>query len=75
VAGTVGDAGGFDCYATYRNVSGVLTEVGDSCTITQRDDATWTVDFAPSGTNILLRVTGATDKNIDWMSTTDASPN
>ena len=74
-AGNVGDGGGFDCYATYRNVSGVLTEIGDSCLVEHRDDATWALDFSPSGTNILVRVTGATNKNITWMGTTNVTPN
>jgi hypothetical protein len=73
--GSVGDAGGFECTATYRNVSGSLTEVGESCPIEHRDDVSWVVNFDPSGTDILVEVTGSGTKNITWVGSVEVRTN
>jgi hypothetical protein len=62
VAGT---GAGYIYSATYRNVGGVLTRIGQTKS-TQEDVAAWDVNGAVSGTNILLQVIGAAGSTINW---------
>jgi hypothetical protein len=71
--GTADDAAGYWCAATYKTAAAVLTEVAETCTVAQEDQAGWAVSFAPSGTDILVQVTGAADNNITWHSTVETS--
>ena len=60
--------------AAYRNVSLSSRRSGGDCEIEGNDpvatpiesDGTWIISFAVSGTNILVRVKGASGKDINW---------
>lgn len=63
--------GGYIRVATFENDGGSLAQVGSTTSVhTAEDAAGWDVTFATSGTNILLRVTGALATNIRWHSVT-----
>lgn len=58
--------GAYKEYYTYQNDGGTLTEQNETNEYTSEDDAAWDVDCSPSGTNILLRVTGNTGDTVEW---------
>jgi hypothetical protein len=71
IAGNISSPGavGGKVYAVFRNVGGVLTQVGSTETTFVREDfpigtPSFTIDG--SGTTIRLRVTGLSGVNIDW---------
>jgi hypothetical protein len=67
-AGASGDSAGYVRRAVFKNVAGVVTQVGttqDSFTV--EDQAGWDVSFSISGTTISCDVTGATNNNINWI--------
>src|ERR1700741_777449 len=74
VAGTAQDSGGYLLYATYKNVAGTATEVGETAVVTHEDQAGWAVTFTPSAANALLQVTGATNNNVSWVATVRIYP-
>lgn len=70
---TGGTAGTVDDGATYTRRAFVTTKLGVVTLVTAgltqdaaEDQAAWDCAFAVSGTDILLRVTGAANNNIDW---------
>jgi len=68
-AGATGDAAYYILKARAKNISGTVTL--STVTSTEFEDQSgWNADLSVSGTNVLLRVTGATNNNIDWKSTT-----
>ncbi|WP_448191261.1 hypothetical protein [Azospirillum sp. sgz301742] len=56
---------------TVKNASGSLTIGPILKTIVQEDDSTWDADVAVSGTNIVINVTGASGKTIQWVAVVD----
>lgn len=70
ISGSVNDSATFTLVASYNNNSGTLSQIGSDFIIRQRIAATnsWTVNTAISGTDILIRVVGQTNKNISWKS-------
>ena len=66
-SGTASDTAGYKIIGVFKNNGGTLTQVGTT-TIehTSEDQAGWDCVFTVSGTNILVRVTGATNNNITW---------
>lgn len=61
--------GSYVLYASYRNDSGTLTQVGaTTVSHTAEDDATWNGTLDVSGTTIRVRVTGVAATNIRWQS-------
>jgi hypothetical protein len=70
-AGTAEDAAGYEIEATYKTVGGVVTLVGAVAALyTAEDQAGWDATFDINGTNVRVRVTGATNNNVTWHSTT-----
>lgn len=69
--GTNGDTNGYIRYATYRNVAGTLTQVGNQSEYTDEDIGAHNVTFTTSGTNILIQATGSTNNTVDWVATTE----
>lgn len=56
-------------YASYRNDSGAVTQVGTTTVShTAEDDATWDATLDISGTSIRVRVTGVAATTIRWQS-------
>lgn len=70
-SGTDSDSAGYKLYGTFKNNgSGTLAQVGStSATATHESQAGWDCVFATSGTNVLLRVTGAAANNVTWHTT------
>ncbi len=65
-AGTAEDGAAYIIAAAYKNIATVATEIGESKIFTAEDQAGWDVTVTPSGSNALIQVTGAANKNIDW---------
>lgn len=64
-AGTAGDTAVFENKATYKNVAGVVTQVGadDGFTFNL---LLWSVAKPISGETLVLKVTGSANNNITW---------
>jgi hypothetical protein len=67
-AGANGDSAGYIGFATFKNIGGVVTQVGTFTLNAKEDQVGWNVTLAISGTNILVQVTGAVNNNISWHS-------
>lgn len=63
-SGATGDSGTFFIQAGVKNPSGTASVIGGG--ITTYTDQTWGVALTPSGSNILINVTGSVDNNITW---------
>lgn len=68
-AGTAGDVAAYKLYCSAKNVTGTVTEIAETEAFTGESQAAWDVDCAVSGTNYLVRVTGAVNNNVTWHST------
>jgi hypothetical protein len=70
-AGTAGDIAAYGRRAAFKNVGGVLTQIGTTQAIgTFESQAGWDCTIVASGTNILVRGLGAANNNTTWHSTT-----
>jgi hypothetical protein len=68
----VGDGAAYIRTASYRNVAGVVTLIGGlASTFTAEDVVGFNATFTISGTNILVRVTGAVGSTLNWHSCTN----
>lgn len=70
--GAAGSAGDACCYvrtARFKNVTGTVTLHTLQSDYTSEDQAGWGVALTSSGTNALVRVTGAANNNITWEAT------
>jgi hypothetical protein len=65
-AGTAEDGAGYMVVATWKNVAGVATDIGSASIFSAEDQAGWSVSVDKSGSDGLIRVTGATNNNITW---------
>jgi hypothetical protein len=66
-AGAADDSAGYVIAGTFKNSSGVVTQVATTTVIhSAEDQAGWDADFNISGTDVEVRVKGATDNNVDW---------
>jgi len=66
-AGTADDAAAYEFVGTYKTAAGVVTLIGAVTALyTAESQAGWDATFTISGTNVLVRVTGATNNNIVW---------
>lgn len=65
-SGTTEDTAVYMFAACYKNVSGTATEVGEGSIFSAEDQAGWDCTASASGSNILIRVTGAAANNITW---------
>lgn len=53
---------------TFKNNNGILSQISTTTTLHDKDDiTTGTVDFVVSGTNIIIRGTGAVSTTINWI--------
>ncbi|NHZ84986.1 MAG: hypothetical protein GWP19_03795 [Planctomycetia bacterium] len=62
------EKGGFIKEAIFANNSGTVTKQGATGSLFHEAQAGWDVTFVISGTDVLIRVTGAAATNIDWKS-------
>lgn len=61
--------------AAFRNNAGTLTQISTTqASFTAEDDAAWDCTVATSGTDIIVAVTGAAAKTINWRCDYVASP-
>lgn len=58
--------GSYIVKASFRNNSGVVSQISSTITETFADSLTWTVSYSISGTNVLFRVSGALGVTINW---------
>jgi hypothetical protein len=65
-SGSAGDGAGYLVRAVAKNVAGVVTIIGQATTVIGESQAAWDAVAAVSGTDIVLRVTGAANNNISW---------
>ncbi len=69
--GTADDGAAYMLHGAFNTVSGTVGSVGSSTkTYTAEDQAGWDVTHVISGTNVLIRVTGAVNNNVSWHSIT-----
>lgn len=68
-SGTAEDGASYIVVATYKNITGTATEIGESSIYSAEDQAGWAVSVSPSSGNALIQVTGAVDNNISWVVT------
>ncbi|NHZ84276.1 MAG: hypothetical protein GWP19_00155 [Planctomycetia bacterium] len=60
------EQGGFVKQAQFANNSGTVTKQGATGSLFHEAQAGWDVTFVISGTDVLIKVTGAAATNIDW---------
>lgn len=66
-SGTAEDGAGYQIDATYKNVAGTATLIGAlTATYTAEDQAGWNATLTISGSNVLVRITGAAGNNVSW---------
>lgn len=68
-AGTVGDAATYIRTARFKNVGGTVTKSREQADFTSEDQPSWDATFDVNGTSARIRVTGATNNNINWTTT------
>jgi hypothetical protein len=62
------EVAGYERIATFKNDGGTLTLVGSVTSVhTAESTAGWDVTLDASGTDIRVRVTGAADTNVTWL--------
>jgi|AACY02.16.fsa_nt_gi hypothetical protein len=66
-AGSAGDSAGYELFGAFKNVGGTLSQVGTTTIVAKEDQAAWAADFAVSGTDIQVSVTGAADNDVSWV--------
>lgn len=66
-AGTTGHGATHRRAATFKNISGTVTQISSTTNLANHEDnAAWDAAFSVSGTNARLTVTGEANKNITW---------
>jgi hypothetical protein len=66
-AGSANDGAAYRLEVAAKNTSGTAAELAaETLTVIGESQAGWTVASSASGGNILLRVTGAADNNVQW---------
>jgi hypothetical protein len=65
-AGTVGDSASYIRTARVKNIAGTVTIMSLQSDFTSEDQTAFNGTLTVSSTNILVRVTGATNNNITW---------
>jgi len=69
-AGSANDGAVYVREARVKNSSDTLTVHDLQTSFTSEDQSGWDGTITTSGTNVLVRVTGATNNNVDWITTT-----
>lgn len=66
-SGTAEDGAAYEFKGVYKVVAGTVTAIGSpTVTVIGEDQAGWDVTLVPSGGNLFIRVTGATNNDITW---------
>lgn len=66
-SGAAGDSAGYEINGVAKNIAGTVSIVAQAVAFTAEDQAAWNVALAVSGTDILIRVTGAANNNVAWV--------
>jgi hypothetical protein len=74
-AGANGDAAAYERKARIKNIGGVVTIHDPEAEYTSEDQIGWQCYFDTSGSDIVLRVQGATNNNVTWKSSTKVMVN
>lgn len=69
-SGTAEDCAAYVVRGLFNQVAGAAAIVGQSTTVIGESQAGWDCVFTVSGTDALLRVTGAASNNVTWHTTT-----
>jgi hypothetical protein len=65
-AGSTNDGAAYFRRTRIKNNAGTVTTNDTTTEYTSEDQVSWNVTFVVSGTNVDIRVTGATNNNINW---------
>ncbi len=65
-SGTDEDGAGYVLRAAVTNIAGTATIISQAADFTSEDQAGWAATFVASGSDILVRVTGAANNNVNW---------
>lgn len=65
-AGTTGDSASYIRTVCAKNVGGTVTAPKSQADYTFEDQKSWDADIVVTGTNILVKINGATNNNVDW---------
>ncbi len=68
-AGTAEDGARYTLSAVYKNVAGTATLIGAVTKVADEDQAGWDANLTPTGSDVLVEVTGAVDNNVTWHTT------
>jgi len=68
-SGTAEDGAGYIVVGCYKNAAGTVSEIGESSLFSAEDQPAWSCTMTPSGSTVLIQVTGAANNNIDWSCT------
>jgi hypothetical protein len=68
-AGTAGDSASYVRTARVKNIAGTVTIANLQSDYTSEDQGGWNATITVTGTNVLVRVTGAANNNITWQAT------
>lgn len=69
-AGTADDGAGYIIEGTYKTAAGTVTLIGALTVVhVAEDQPAWDATLTISGTNVLVRVTGAANNNVTWHGT------
>jgi hypothetical protein len=67
IRSTAAEAAYYERFAAYKNNAGTVTLIGAAASpITAEDAAAWDITLTISGTDVLVRVTGAVGSTIEW---------
>lgn len=69
-SGTAGDSAGYEIFGTFKNVSGIISQVGSTTKTANEDQVAWDCDFSISGAVVTVFVKGASGNSVDWSSLT-----
>lgn len=65
-SGSTGDGAGYSFFGAIKNIAGTVSVVSTVDLISKEDQTAWNVTFTPSGSTLLIQVTGASGNNITW---------
>jgi hypothetical protein len=64
--GTAGDGAAYHLAVGAKNIAGTVTIIAQSLLFTAESQVGWDCTATASGANILVRVTGAANNNVNW---------
>lgn len=65
-SGATGDGAGYNMSAVVKNIAGTVSVISQGVTFSGEDQPTWDATLTVSGTNVLIRITGAANNTVNW---------